>query len=193
LPSIHHSSVKLRNRGGIRLFSEQMGRITAILLAAAIAVALPAAAAAAIPAAGKGRALRTPWATVNVCDTLGHPNQIGIRGDMPGLARRTRMWMRFRVQYRTLDGRWRLVSSDQADSGWTFVYAGRRSDHDAGWQFEFKPPATGGAHVLRGAVSFQWRRHGHVVRRDRRFTEPGHPSTEGADPADFSSEICEIA
>src|SRR5947207_14010398 len=24
------------------------------------------------------------WATVNVCDTVGHPDSIGIRGSMPG-------------------------------------------------------------------------------------------------------------
>jgi hypothetical protein len=56
------------------------------------------------------------WATVNVCDTAGHPNQIGIRASMPGGKPRTRLQMRFRVQYRDLsDGRWRYVRD--ADSG----------------------------------------------------------------------------
>src|SRR5436190_17983632 len=43
---------------------------------------------------------RALWATVNVCDTLRHPDVIGIRGSMPGVDNhRETMWMRFRVQY----------------------------------------------------------------------------------------------
>ena len=163
-----------------------MRRLPTILLAAAVAGALPAAA----QTAPKKEA--EPWATVNVCDTQAHPNQLGIRGSMPGLARRTRMYMRFRVQYQTLEGEWRAVKSG-ADSRWRKIANGRRGEHDAGWTFEFKPPATGGAHVLRGVVSFEWRRNGRVVERDRRITEEGHPGTAGADPPDFSAETCAIA
>jgi hypothetical protein len=150
---------------------------------------------AAIPAAGQTAGHRPApevWATVNVCDTATHPNKIGIRGNMAGLARRTAMYMRFRVQFRDMDGRWRTVKLG-ADSRWQRVAIGRRGQHDAGWTFEFRPPTAGGAHVLRGVVSFQWRHKGHVVRRDRRITEGGHPGTRGADPPDFSAETCEIA
>jgi hypothetical protein len=165
-----------------------MRRALPILVTAAMLLALPA--------AGRSAA-RTPpapeaWATVNVCDTLAHPNEIGIRGGMPGLARRTRMYMRFRVQYRTSAGRWQLVEQG-ADSEWRRVGTGRRGEYDSGWTFEFKPPAAGGAHVLRGVVSFQWRRRHRVVQRDRRFTQEGHPGTAGADPADFSARLCAIA
>jgi hypothetical protein len=163
-----------------------MARPGLILLAAAVA-------AAALPAAAETAPRKAePWATINVCDTQAHPNQLGIRGAMPGLARRTRMYMRFRVQYETLEGEWRMVGTG-ADSRWHKVANGRRGEHDAGWTFEFKPPATGGAHVLRGVVSFQWRRDGRVVERDRRITEEGHPGTAGADPEDFSAETCAIA
>jgi hypothetical protein len=163
-----------------------MARPALILLAAAVA-------AAALPAAAETAPRNAePWATINVCDTQAHPNQLGIRGAMPGLARRTRMYMRFRVQYETLEGEWRMVGTG-ADSRWHKVANGRRGEHDAGWTFEFKPPATGGAHVLRGVVSFQWRRDGRVVERDRRITEEGHPGTAGADPEDFSAETCAIA
>lgn len=164
-----------------------MRRTLLILLTGALLAALPAVG----EAAG-----RTPppeaWATVNVCDTLTHPNQIGIRGRMPGLARRTRMYMRFRVQFQTLAGQWRTVRSG-ADSRWHRIASGRRGEHDAGYTFEFKPPAAGGAHVLRGVVSFRWRRAGRIVSRDRHFTEAGHPGTAGADPVDFSAATCAIA
>ena len=54
-----------------------------------------------------------PWATVNVCDTELHPNQIGIRGSMPTRGRRTITYMRFCVQYQAGD-EWRTI--DAADS-----------------------------------------------------------------------------
>ena len=157
-----------------------MRRIALIALLAALVTAAPASA-----------RIAQPWATVNVCDTRSHPNQIGIRGSMPGLARFSRMYMRFRVQYRKGD-EWRAVTAG-GDSGWRLVGAGRRGTHEAGWTFEYEPPAAGGAHVLRGVVSFKWRRARHVVARARRVTEAGHPGTLGADPPDFSADTCEIA
>jgi hypothetical protein len=164
-----------------------MRKMLAILLAAGLAAASAA-------SAERPRRAAEPevWATVNVCDTQTRPNQIGIRGGMEGLARRTRMYMRFRVQYQTGMGEWRTVRSG-ADSRWRRVATGRGSEHDAGWTFEFKPPATGGAHILRGVVRFEWRRGGRVVERDRAITDGGHPGTAGADPADFSEATCAIA
>jgi hypothetical protein len=164
-----------------------------ILLATALLAALPAAGESALPAAGwSAPRVPEPWATVNVCDTETSQNQIGIRGSMPGLARRTRMYMRFRVQYLDDEGRWRTVRSG-ADSGWSKVATGRRGEHDAGWTFEFEPRPSGGAWELRGMVNYQWRRAGRVILRDRRFTEEGHPGTAGAEPADFSDDTCAIA
>jgi hypothetical protein len=159
-----------------------------------IILALAALATAAAPAAADARRAPAVWATVNLCDTQAHPNEIGIRGSMAGLTRYARMYMRFRVQFQNAQGRWRMLRNGPlSDSGWERIAAGRRGEHDAGWSFQFKPPATGGAHVLRGVVSFQWRRGRHVIRRSRAYTEPGHPGTAGADPADFSAETCEIA
>jgi hypothetical protein len=163
----------------------QMRRSLLIAMLTALLAAAPAAAA-------RQARVPVPWATVNVCDTAGHPNEMGIRGAMPGLARRAAMRMRFRVQYRDADGRWHTVV-DGADSGWVNVGTARRGVRDAGWSFEFKPPTSGGAHVLRGQVSYEWRRGGKVVARDRRLTQAGHPGTAGADPVDFSAPSCEIA
>jgi hypothetical protein len=164
-----------------------MRRLLVILALAALAFA-------AAPAAGEARPAPVVWATVNVCDTQESPNEIGIRGSMTGLARFSRMYMRFRVQFQDAKGRWRtLKNGPLSDSGWERVATGRRGEHDAGWSFQFKPPASGGAHVLRGVVAFEWRRAGRVLRRERAFTEAGHPGTAGAEPPDFSAETCEIA
>jgi hypothetical protein len=162
-------------------------RRATIILALAIALCT-------VPSAGAAKRAPDVWATVNACDTKMRPNQIGIRGGMSGLARYTRMYMRFRVQYQNAEGEWKThKSSDLTDSRWVRVAAGRRGEHDYGWTFEFKPPTRGGAHVLRGVVSFEWRKGGRVLHRTKAFTEAGHPGTVGAEPADFSAEICEIA
>jgi hypothetical protein len=123
------------------------------------------------------------WATVNVCDTARHPDQIGIRASLPRRGARDAA-LRFRVQYRDpAEERWRYVLG--ADSGW---HRGGAAT-ERGWSFEV---AGGGTRVLRGVVSFRWSRHGEVVRRARRVTEGGHRSTVGADPEDFSAATCRI-
>jgi hypothetical protein len=128
------------------------------------------------------------WATVNVCDTAGHPNQIGIRASMPGGKPRTRLLMRFRVQYRDLsDGRWRYVRD--ADSGWRRTGKGRATA-ESGYSFEV---AGEGTRILRGVVAYRWMRGGHAVRHARKITQSGHHSTAGADPADFSAATCRIS
>ena len=127
------------------------------------------------------------WATVNVCDTPAHPDEIGIRSSMPGGTRRTRLLVRFRVQYRDLsDGRWRFVRA--ADSGWHRIGRGRRA-RESGWSFEI---AGDGTRVLRGVVDYRWRRDGRIRRRAHRVTRGGHHSTLGADPADFSAATCRL-
>ena len=161
-----------------------------VLLIAVLALAVAA------PAAGARTPAEPPetWATVNVCDTFQHPNEMGIRGSMRGMARKTAMYMRFRVQFRRGTGRWKLLDSGPlTDSGWVRVASGRKGAHDSGWSFRFEPPETGGAHVVRGVVQFQWRRGGKVIARTRATTTADHPDTAGADPSDFSAAMCEIA
>ena len=123
---------------------------------------------------------RTLWATVNVCDTAAHPDEIGIRAALPA----SRAGVRFRVQYReAASGRWRWVKA--ADSGWRRARRARES----GWSFEV---AGDGTRILRGVVNYRWKRKGKVVRRARRVTELGHRSTVGADPEGFSAATCRI-
>ena len=47
--------------------------------------------------------------------------------------------------------------------------------------------------MLRGVVSFEWRRGKRVLQRTRTFTTEGHPGTAGAEPSEFSAATCEIA
>lgn len=133
------------------------------------------------------------WATVNVCDTAAHPNQLGIRASMPGLGRRAQLWMRFQVHYFDKDdGKWHNIESN-ADSGYRKAGIASNRVLEYGWTFKFAPPVDGGAHTMRGAVTFAWRRKGRLVKKVREVTEAGHRSTHGADPAGFSAAICQIS
>jgi hypothetical protein len=139
--------------------------------------------------------VRSPdlWATINVCDTPEHPDTVGIRGSMPGMAHRSTMWLRFKVQYlaTTTDGKWHDVT-DNADSGWKRVGRLKRKVVETGQNFTFEPPAAGGAHRLRGYVLFKWTRGGRTVLKVHEVTEAGHRSTAGADPDGYSAAVCDI-
>ena len=162
------------------------GRIAPIVLAVLAAVAAAAPGAAAAPRS------KLLWATVNVCDTAGHPDGVGIRGSMPGTGVASdRLFMRFRLQFRGRRGGWRAIGP-AGDSGWVDAGSGRARARQAGRTFTVTPPARGRAFVLRGVVVFQWRRGGQILHRARTLTRAGHPGTAGADPAGASAATCTI-
>ena len=131
------------------------------------------------------------WATVNVCDTAGSPDTIGIRARMPGDGTRRRMYMRFRTQFYSQDDfSWHYVSQG-GSSPWVLAGSARFAFKETGYEFEFDPPRAGQSYLLRGVVEFQWRRGSRVIKRKRKFTEEGH-RTRGADPKNYSAARCRI-
>jgi hypothetical protein len=150
--------------------------------------------------AGAAPAPQDLWATVNICDTTAHPNQMGIRASMPGDGKRARMWMRFHAQfYKAATRQWFDVKGIGV-SPWQYVGRGRVQSQQAGYTFSFAAPTAGKAFVLRGVVDFQWRikrrtRSGRVrtvvLRTLHANTKGQHPSN-GADPPGYSSGTCEI-
>jgi hypothetical protein len=135
------------------------------------------------------------WATVNVCDTVGHPDSIGIRGSMPGSGdRREEMFMRFQVQFLSAqDRRWHNLATG-ADSGFIDVGSARFRTRESGRTFTITPPRPGTPpYLLRGVVTFEWREDGDVVRRARKRTTVGHTKTKGSDPVGFSAATCMIS
>jgi hypothetical protein len=173
---------------------DPMARPLALAIATACLLCLTAAPAGA--GSKRERSIyRSPllWATINVCDTEANPDTIGIRGSIPGSGRRSeRMFMRFQIQYFSRqERRWHNITQG-ADSGFIAVgHAGFRA-RQAGWSFRFSPAPDGTPHRLRGAVTFEWRRGGKVVRRARKRTSGGRESAAGADPAGFTAAVCEI-
>jgi hypothetical protein len=163
-------------------------------MAGAVALLATAAPGLAAPARDRSAAAPAPWATVNVCDTVGHPDGIGIRGWMPGTGdRRDELFMRLQVQFlRRADDTWQTLGGT-GDSGFVDVGSGAVRGRQSGRTFTLSPPQGGRpAFALRGLVTFEWRRDGVAERRARRLTSAGHPGTPGADPVDFSAATCSI-
>jgi len=46
--------------------------------------------------------------------------------------------------------------------------------------------------MLRGNVTFEWRRGSRVVYQAQKYTEAGHADAAQADPPGFSAAACEI-
>ena len=180
--------------GSLTVMSRQgtVIRRAAVLAALGCVVACSSAAAAPPP--------KDLWATVNICDTVKYPDQMGVRASMPGDGARERMFMRFHAQfYNPVTKKWFDVKGTAA-SGWVFAGPARFKARQAGYTFSFAPPQNGSAFVLRGVVDFQWRakrrtRNGHlrtvVVRTLHANTKGQHPS-DGADPPGYTSGTCEI-
>ncbi len=132
------------------------------------------------------------WATVNICDTKSHPDTVGVRGSMPGSGRAgEQMFMRFQLQFFEQKAKqWRNIGAS-GDSGFVPVGPARFKQRQSGRNFTVRAPRTG-AFILRGAVTFEWRKDGEVVRRARMRTHSEHGSTAGADPNGFSAAKCEV-
>jgi hypothetical protein len=168
-------------------------RVTIAVLAAAVAALAPAAASAR-PADTIYQNKRL-WATINICDTVGHPDSIGIRGSMPGSGDRAEhMFMRIEVQYYSAsDAGWHNLEEDE-DPGFVDVGSGRYRTRQSGRTITITPPPPGSdPHLLRGVVTFEWRKDGEVVRRARKRTTANHKGTKGSDPPGFTAATCTIS
>jgi len=131
------------------------------------------------------------WATIDVCNPPDQPDTVGVRGSMPGDGQSAHMmYMRFRLQYRSANKQW-VDLTTEAGSG--FVAVGRaKSTRQAGRSFQLVPVPGKPAFLLRGVVSFEWRRGGTVLDSVSRPTSAGRQSLAGADPAGFSAATCSI-
>jgi hypothetical protein len=167
------------------------------LLLAAVALLVSSAEAKAVPA-------KVPWATVNVCDTAGKRNSVGIRAGMPGNGTEQRMYMRFQLQwYRPKERRYMDLGTP---SGWVPAGSARFRAAQRGFTFGgiADPPAGAVAYKLRGKVSFEWRelrrarpgvtrRHEVVVKRAQRLTRGGLKGVVGGKPKGRSDAVCVVA
>jgi hypothetical protein len=135
---------------------------------------------------------RLLWATIDVCNATDQPDTVGIRGSMPGDGQaHDMMYMRFRLQYMNATNKVWTDLSKSASSSYASVGTGV-SARQAGRSFQLNPVAGQPAFMLRGVVSFEWRRGSTVLAEASRPTSAGRESLAGADPAGFSSAACLI-
>jgi hypothetical protein len=139
------------------------------------------------------------WATVNACDTVIHPNAIGVRARMPGNGTHQRMRLRFTAQFKE-GKKWKPVPG-HGRSRWLSAGSANRRSRQAGWTFTIGQPPAGTSFKLRGKVEFQWRAHRTVhgkrrwvvVKRKVRITRGGLEHVVGGDPAGRSTAFCTIS
>jgi hypothetical protein len=167
----------------------------ALQLAAALVVLAPAGVASAVPK-------KAPWATVNVCDTDGERNTVGIRAGMPGNGTQQRMYIRFQLQwYRPALGRYTSIGPPS-----TWVDAGSARFRAAQRGFDFSAiddPPAGRRYKLRGLARFEWRelrpvakgskrKREVVVERAQRTTRGGFVGVKGGRPPGRSDGACVV-
>jgi hypothetical protein len=140
------------------------------------------------------------WATVNICDTAGSPDSLGVRASMPGNGRRQRMYMRFRAMYYSGSAQAWLAVPGAGVSSWVYAGSARQAQRQAGWTFTFSPPPAGATFTMRGIVDYEWRarRRGGggptwtAVKRRSRITKTGVEGVDGGDPPGTSKALCLI-
>jgi hypothetical protein len=144
---------------------------------------------------------RELWATVNICDTPGAPDAMGVRAAMPGDATRERMFVKFTAEWWSTSRRRWLPVRGNPTTPWIYVGRARFESRQAGWTFRFGPPTS--PVLLRAVADYQWRarkarRHGHAARwvpvmRRRRVTRAGVLGVAGGDPPGTSRASCSIS
>jgi hypothetical protein len=150
------------------------------------------------------------WATVNICDTSGSPNSLGIRTSVPGNGSSERIWARYTAQWwSAASHEWKTVGGSGV-TDWNFVGEADMSARQAGWTFRFVQPPAGATYVMRGIVELEWRDEVRTARRASRsrkarsaqrvavvrertlLTETGMHGVQGGDPAGTSKAMCLI-
>ena len=156
---------------------------------------------------------RPLWATVNVCDTAGSPNALGVRTSVPGNGSSERIFARYTAQWWSSAKQEWLTVGGSGVTDWTFLGGADMSARQAGWTFRFVQPPSGTTYVMRGVVELQWRELVQVARRARRgqrnrnarraqrlavvrertlLTKTGMKHVQGGDPAGLSKAMCLI-
>ena len=134
-------------------------RLTAPIL---VVAALAAAAATASAQSGAG----PMWASVNICNGT----QAGMRASMAGDGSDAEMQVRFTAQYYNHEQDAWLSVAGAATSPWLPAGSARYEWGQAGWTFNFNPPAPGTSFVIRGLAEMQWVKGGQLVRSASQVT-----------------------
>lgn len=111
---------------------------------------------------------RPLWATVNICDTKGSPNALGVRTGVPGNGTNQRIFARYTAQWWSGEKQEWLTVGGSGVTDWIFVGDADMSSRQAGWTFRFVQPPQGTTYVMRGVVELQWREAAQTARKARK-------------------------
>jgi hypothetical protein len=162
--------------------------VTRVLVPLTVLVALVAASPARAAKLGPG----PQWTTVNVCDSAGQPNVMGVRASLPGDGSRGQMFVRFTAQWHDNAQKAWLPVGGAATSPWVPAGPARHLARQAGWNFAFDPPPPGGVFLLRAVAELQWRLGGTVVRSASLVTASSMAAVMEGDPVGTSLASCTI-
>jgi hypothetical protein len=128
---------------------------------------------------------RQLWATINICNTTSHQDQMGVRAQMPALGFPASLSMTIQVEY--LAGK-HFRPDPGVKSVIRLGVLGTKV-HQAGHTFQFVAHAG----LLTGEVTFQWRRAGKLLGHIARPTTAGHRNADFGDPPGHSVATCRIS
>jgi hypothetical protein len=127
------------------------------------------------------------WATVNICNTPRHRDQIGIRAQLPGLGFSSTLSLHIQVLYWT--GKKFKLDPDPGASKLIKLGPAVNGTRQGGWNFQFGR----GAGMLSGRVEFEWARGGKTIGTFTQKTTAGHgEQVDGAVPPGHSAATCRI-
>jgi hypothetical protein len=137
-------------------------------------------------AVARAKRSKNLWATVNICDTKHHPNEIGIRGQMPALGFPAALRLIVRLDYYSFQtASFRPIPHVRMRDSLGTASTGF---HQGGAIFKFKPPIA----PLSGMITFQWRVGKRLLGQATRPTSHGDKGVDHGDPPGTSNAVCRI-
>lgn len=174
------------------------GMALAMAAGVALALAVPAAAKAAKPptrrqithavtAAEKASSL---WATINICNSRTHRDEIGVRGQMPSLGFSSTMSMTITLDaWSASEKKFVAINSPNAVDT-VQLGSHTRGLEQGGTIFPFQKGETG---LWNATIVFTWARQGKVVGTTQRRTTAGHHAADFGSPPRYSAKQCSIS
>jgi hypothetical protein len=141
----------------------------------------------AVTAAEKSPSL---WATINICNSRTHRDQIGVRGQMPSLGFSSEMAMTVTLNaWNATSKKFVAIPSPNAVDTIPLGAHSRGLEQD-GTVFPFQKGQTG---LWNATILFTWKRHGKTVGQTQLRTTSGHRSADFGSPPHYSAAQCRIS
>jgi hypothetical protein len=139
-------------------------------------------------AVATARHSRDLWTTVNVCTPRRKPHTVGVRAQMPALG--FSAWLSMEIQLDFWNKAHRRFMPVAGSGATRLVQLGIVSAGLEQGGYNFVLPVHAG--LLRGTVTYRWRRNGQLLLTQTRHTVAGHPRADQGVPAHYSAATCRV-